>query len=475
MLFPTITFAVFFSLVFVAGWLLMPHFRLWKWFMIAVGLLFYAWWDVEFVLLLVVMALGNQLFAKLGRGAGMAGARRFFLIASLVFDLGLLGWFKYLDFFVTSLDNALDVIGLGTSLPLAQIVLPVGISFLTFRMISYQVDVFRGTVAPVATIDFFVYATFFPYLMAGPIARVGEFVPQLQAPRDPRCIDAGRAFFLIYAGLLKKMLIADYLARHLVNGVFATPGQYTSLETLVGIVGYSVQIYCDFSAYSDMAIGLALLLGFELPDNFNAPYTARTLQDFWHRWHITLSYWLRDYLYFPLGGSRKGSRRTTFNIMVTMLLAGLWHGAGWTFVVWGGLHGAGQAVGRSRRRRRERLGLPEVPGGAGVAARQRLFVFAYVTFAWIFFRADSLAGAGRVIAQLFRGWGSIGPGVTGTILVVIALGIGVQFVPQRAWGRVQAGYARLGPVLQGVCIAVALFMVNVLGPAGPAEFLYYRF
>jgi D-alanyl-lipoteichoic acid acyltransferase DltB (MBOAT superfamily) len=203
MLFPTITFTIFFLLVFVASWMLMPHFRLWKWFMIVAGIVFYGWWDWRFVALLVVMAAGNQLLAVLIKGGRTAAARKGLLVAALIFDLGLLGWFKYYDFFATSLDNALDLVGLGAPLPLLNIALPIGVSFLTFRMISYQVDVYRKTIEPAPALDFFVYA----------------------------------AFFLIYAGLLKKMLIADYLATHLVDGVFTTPGQYTSLETLVGIVG----------------------------------------------------------------------------------------------------------------------------------------------------------------------------------------------------------------------------------------------
>ena len=186
---------------------------------------------------------------------------------------------------------------------------------------------------------------FFPYLLAGPIARARHFLPQLRAPRNPHAVDAGRAFFLILAGLAKKVLIADFLATHLVNGLFASPQHYSSWETLVGMCAYSVQIYCDFSGYSDIAIGVSLLLGFELPDNFDAPYTARSVREFWRRWHMTLSGWLRDYLYIPLGGNRKGRGRTYVDIMITMLLGGLWHGAGWTFVVWGGLHGAAQVLG----------------------------------------------------------------------------------------------------------------------------------
>ena len=256
----------------------------------------------------------------------------------------MLGWFKYYGFFVTSVVNFLGAFHLNADLPLLRIVLPIGISFLTFRVLSYVIDVYRGTMRTASMIDFAVYVAFFPYTLAGPIARASEFLPQLKTPRDPRRVDTSRAFFLIFAGLAKKMLLADYLATHIVNGVFTTPGQYTSLETLVGIIGYSVQIYCDFSAYADIAIGISLLLGFELPDNFDAPYTAVSVQDFWRRWHMTLSRWLRDYLYIPLGGNRKGKVRTYVNLMLTMLLGGLWHGAGWTFIFWGALYGGALVV-----------------------------------------------------------------------------------------------------------------------------------
>ncbi len=474
MLFPTITFALFFVAVFVANWLLMPRRTLWKWSMIAAGAVFYGWWDPRAVALLAVVALANGLLAMLVDRAGPGTARKAALASALAFDLGLLGWFKYYGFFVTSAANTLHALGLQVAPPLLEIALPVGISFLTFRVISYVVDVYRGTLAPAPLLDVAVYVAFFPYLLAGPIARAADMLPQVREPRDPRRIDTGRAFYLIFAGLAKKMLIADYLAAHLVNGVFTTPGQYTSLETLVAIYGYAVQIYCDFSAYSDMAIGLALLLGFELPDNFHAPYAARNLQDFWRRWHMTLSSWLRDYLYIPLGGNRRGPRRTYVNIMATMLLAGLWHGAALTFVFWGGLHGAGQCAGRARRARHAALGL-DPPAGLLVGARQRFLTFQFVCFAWIFFRADSFAGAWRVIARLFQSWGSVGQGITGPLLLVIVVGIAVQYVPERATGALQVAFSRLSPALQGVGLALGLFALDVLGPQGPATFLYFRF
>jgi D-alanyl-lipoteichoic acid acyltransferase DltB (MBOAT superfamily) len=268
--------------------------------------------------------------------------------------------------------------------------------------------------------------------------------------------------------------------------VFTTPGQYTSLETLLGIIGYAVQIYCDFSAYADIAIGISLLLGFELPDNFNAPYTAISVQDFWRRWHMTLSRWLRDYLYIPLGGNRKGQTRTYVNIMVTMVLGGLWHGAGWPFIFWGFLHGGAQVVEhrrvdvRKRRAAGRAAGAP--PGSSDIDTRPwgggvwpRLGVFAFVTFAWVFFRSATFGAALSVLAQLFRGWGSIGAAVTPALLFVIVVGIGVQYVPRSLYQRVEAGFSVLNPLAQGALLAVGFLVLDVLGPSGPATFLYFRF
>ena len=400
---------------------------------------------------------------------------------------------------------------MNADLPLLRIILPLGISFLTFRVLSYVIDVYRGTLRPASLLDFSVYVAFFPYLAAGPIARASEFLPQLRGPRDPRNVDTARAFFLIFGGLIKKMLIADYLATHIVNGVFTTPGQYSSLEVLLGIIGYAVQIYCDFSAYADIAIGISLLLGFELPDNFDAPYTARSVQEFWRRWHMTLSRWLRDYLYIPLGGNRKGKSRTYVNLMITMVLGGLWHGAGWTFIFWGFLYGVALVVEHSRVDRRKQRALlvqrqrlelaaafdglteeaPAATGGPVVPAtapaleydRQpwpgvwlpRIGVFAFVTFAWIFFRSDSFAAALSVIARLFQSWGTVGAAVTPGVFLAIVVGIGVQYVPRTWWQRGEAGLSAVNPVLQGVVLAVGFMLLDILGPTGPAAFLYFKF
>ena len=509
MLFPTITFALFFLLVFVGNWLLMPRQGVWKPFMLLASLVFYGWWDWRFVLLLAFSAVANQFFALWIAGMPQRGSgRKWALAVAVAANLGVLGVFKYYGFFVTSVADFLSALNLNADLPLLRILLPIGISFLTFRVLSYVIDVYRGTLRPASLLDFSVYVAFFPYLAAGPIARASEFLPQLRGPRDPRNVDTARAFFLIFGGLAKKMLIADYLATHIVNGAFTTPGQYSSLEVLIGIIGYSVQIYCDFSAYADIAIGISLLLGFELPDNFNAPYTAASVQDFWRRWHMTLSRWLRDYLYIPLGGSRRGSTRTYVNLMLTMVLGGLWHGAGWTFVFWGFLHGAALVIEHARvdrskdralvvqRQSRELAAALEVldeaapptdgPGAAGSpleydhrpwhgAVWPRIGVFAFVTFAWIFFRSDTFAAAVSVIARLFQSWGTVGAAVTPGVVLAIVVGIGVQYVPRSVWQRGEAGLSTLNPALQGVLLAVGFMLLDVLGPTGPAAFLYFKF
>jgi D-alanyl-lipoteichoic acid acyltransferase DltB (MBOAT superfamily) len=496
--FPTIQFAAFFVVVLLLSWLLMPHPRLWKPFIIAASYFFYGYADTRFTLLLATVTIVNQ-------SAALAINRwrdKRILIAAIAADLGLLGWFKYYGFFSLQVDHALKNVGFGMPVPLLQVALPVGISFYTFQAISYVIDVHRETIKPCKSIDFAVYQSFFPHLIAGPIVRASEFVPQLATPRDPRKVQATRAFFLIGGGLIKKVVIADLLATRLVDPVFNSPGQHSGLEVLVAIYGYAVQIYCDFSAYTEMAIGLALLLGFTFPDNFNRPYTATSLQDFWHRWHMTLSRWLRDYLYIGLGGNRKGTRKTYRNLMLTMLLGGLWHGAAWTFVIWGGIHGVGLAVERWWGDRRKAITLRDAPRGGGptgsgasgggtavitrqsqlVAAPARmpvflrgLITFHIVTFAWVFFRASSFGGAMTIFGRLFSGGGP-SPLVTTSVLVAIAVGLGVQFVPVGFWPAVQVRFATLSLAWQAVLLGALIVVCNaIVGEQGVAPFIYFRF
>jgi alginate O-acetyltransferase complex protein AlgI len=474
MLFPTIDFAIFFGLVFVGHWLLNPFPTRWKLFMVAASYAFYAWWDWRFVFLLAASTVVAQAGAiAIGRAEALRD-RRWWLIAAVGGDLALLGWFKYYGFFAVNVDNTFHALGLGVPLPLLQIVLPVGISFFTFMALSYVIDVYRRDLAPVGWLDFAVYLSFFPHLVAGPIVRGGELLPQLQTRRDPRHVDLSRAAFLIFGGLFKKVVLSSFLATAIVDPVFSDPSRHSSLEILFAVYGYAVQIFADFSGYTDIAIGVALLLGVSFPDNFNAPYAARNLQDFWRRWHMTFSRWLRDYLYIPLGGSRGSRLRTYRNIMITMLLGGLWHGAAWTFVAWGALHGAGQVAGHMRRGRRVELGLPPLPDSVRDRVRQRLITFHLVCLGWVFFRADSVSTALHLLGRLGGGFGTA-PLVTPLVLLAIAVGIGIQYIPSDAHERLQVWFSGMRPVAQGAALGFVLFLITTLGPQGVAPFIYFRF
>src|SRR6187200_2646910 len=360
--------------------------------------------------------------------------------------IGPLLFFKYYGFFAVNVTNAATTLHATLAPPLIQVALPVGVSFYTFMAISYVVDVYRREFPVASWVDTTLYLSFFPHLVAGPIVRPGELIPQLDIQRDPRHLDIVGAGWLILGGLFKKVVIANYLAAAIVDPVFSEPARHGSLEILVAIGAYAVQIYCDFSGYTDIAIGVAKMLGFQFPQNFDRPYSARSIQDFWRRWHMTLSRWLRDYLYIPLGGSH-GSRIATYrNLMLTMLLGGLWHGAAWTFVAWGGMQGLGLVLNRFLQDRRRARGLPEPRLTAFGRAWRRLATFNFICLAWVFFRADSFGAARDVLKQLFVAWGRPSPLVTTGVVLAIAIGIGMQYVPRRIPELVMARFSRLSPV-----------------------------
>ncbi|CAO5181350.1 alginate O-acetyltransferase complex protein AlgI [Frankia sp. AiPs1] len=477
MIFPTIEFAAFFAFVLTLSWLLMPWPHAWKPMILAASYVFYGYADARFVLLLVASTLLNQAAA---RGLQRRQDKRI-LVAAIACDLGLLGWFKYYGFFALSVDQALRDVGLPAPLPLLQVALPIGISFFTFQAISYVVEVHRGTIVPAPLLDFAVYEAFFPHLVAGPIVRASEFLPQLTAPRDPRRVPLYRASLLILGGLAKKVVLADVLATRLVDPVFAAPGQHSGTEVLAAVYGYAVQIYCDFSAYSDIAIGLALLLGFRFPNNFDRPYAARSLQEFWRRWHMTLSRWLRDHVYLPLGGSRAGRRRTYLNLMITMMLGGLWHGASWTFILWGTLHGGmlalerhlrGYRDRRAHRRRRARRPSRTLWSRDWAA---RLGAFHFVCATWVFFRAPDLATAGEVFARLATAPGPA-PLVTPTVLTAIIAGLATAAVPRRWWLALRSGFAQLTVAPQIVMLTATIMIIyHAVGEQTVSPFIYFRF
>ena len=471
MLFPTVQFAVFFAIVLTVSWALVRRPTAWKVFLLVASYVFYAVWDWRFVGLLAGCTVVNQIAAIAIHRAGAENRRRLILGGAIAANLGVLAWFKYYGFFVSSFTNLMGRAGLDASMPLFDILLPVGISFFTFQAMSYVIDVFRGKLEPAPHLDTAVFIAFFPQLVAGPIVRGSEMLPQLRSQPDSQRIEASRAFGLILAGLFKKVVIANTLATQLVDSVFATPGAHSSWEILFGIYGYAVQIYADFSAYTDIAIGVALLLGFRFPQNFNAPYAATSLQDFWRRWHMTLSRWLRDYLYIPLGGNRGGKILTYRNLMITMVLGGLWHGAAWTFVLWGALHGAGMAVERFVS---ERRGPRLTPVSTATRITQRIVTFHVVCLGWVLFRADSLGTAGEILTRLFTAGGPA-PAVTPTVLLLIAIGIGMQYIPKDLGARVEVAFARWRPVAAAGTLGVALLALDALGPTGVAPFIYFQF
>jgi len=473
MLFPTIDFAIFFVCVFAVAWVIRPWHLWWRVFLVAASWFFYGFWEPRFVLLLVGStalnwAVGYDLYRMRGQD-GLTRGGKWFLGLGVAANLGTLGWFKYYGFFSTELVNAFDRIGVDLPLPLLEVTLPVAISFFTFHAISYLVDIARGTAKPMSPLDFALYLSFFPHLVAGPIVRVTEFAPQIRRPMGERLVEAAPAFTLIMAGLFKKVVISSYLAGEIADPVFSAPGAHSAFEILIAVYAYAIQIFADFSGYTDIAIGCALLLGVQFPQNFDSPYRALSLQDFWRRWHMTLSRWLRDYLYIPLGGNRGSKAFVNRNLILTMVLGGLWHGAAWTFMAWGLIHGVGQAIERELRLR----------GGVNLGrfgpAVGWFVTFHVVCLGWIFFRAETFDGALELIGRLFTAWGDSSPLVTPGLLLVIGGALLFQFLPKDVVRRFEVVFSRLAPAVQAASLGVGLVLIDALGPEGVAPFIYFQF
>ena len=465
MVFPTIEFAIFFPIVLALSWALMKRQWAWKPFILAASYVFYSAANPLFCLLIGALTLSNQAAAKLIHRSDDDRYRKRVVVAAVVLNLGTLGVFKYYGFFATETNGLLDKVGLGLPLPLAAIALPVGISFIVFQAISYAVDVYRRQIEPASTIDFGLYLSFFPHLVAGPIVRAKEFIPQLARPRDPAKVAVGAGVFLIVIGLVKKVAIADFLAREIVDPVFGVPQAYSAPDVLLASYAYAVQIFCDFSGYTDIAIGLALLMGFVFPQNFDRPYRARTFREFWRRWHMTLSRFLRDFLYIPLGGNRGGKLKTARNLMLTMVLGGLWHGAAWGFVLWGFIHGAALVIENVFRERMRW----SPPGWLKWA-----IVFHIVVLAWIPFRAPDLDLAATFVSRL-ADWG---PTTLWSVPVVgvVALVIGLQLLPNKPLDAMRVSFERLHPAALGASMAVVIVLVTAtISSQGVPPFIYFQF
>lgn len=464
-------YGLFLLLTFTVYWFLRKRREKRYLFLLGASWFFYGSWRWPYLFLILGSTLldywaGGEL-AKTDPGdLGQRRRRKFLLLASLVGNLGTLAVFKYFNFFMANFEGLFRA--MGVEAPRLSLLLPPGISFYTFQTLSYTIDIYRGQLKPAKNLkEFALFVAFFPQLVAGPIVRARDFLWQLD--RRPS-LDRERllsGLYRIFVGLGKKILIADVLAVHLVDGVFQHGSQASGWYALFGVYGYALQIYGDFSGYSDIAIGSARILGFEIPENFNAPYIARSIQDFWHRWHISLSTWLRDYLYIPLGGNRRGALRTYVNLMLTMLLGGLWHGAGWNFVFWGGLHGFWLAVNRWWDRR----GFGRLGGRLGHLLAIVL-TFHMVCLAWVFFRARSFGDAMDVLGRIFSSGGL--PGFAPAVWVGLGLGFGTHFLPKALKARLQQAWVALPAPIVGLLISILLGLFAFSAVKG-VPFIYFQF
>ena len=473
MLFPTVEYALFFLVVLSIAWSLYRVPRVHKAFLLLASYAFYGFWNWTYLPLLIGISIVAGVVAKLIQGSTSLRARQAWLIAGVSMCLAALAYFKYASFLLANLFSLLGRFAPSQRIPITSPLLPLGISFFVFHAISLLADCYRGNIAePVQLGDAFLYVAFFPQLIAGPILRASRFLPQLAVRRNPDAIRVNRAFLLIICGLFKKVVISDMLATRLVEPVFTVPRSFGAGDTLLAIYGYAVQIYCDFSGYTDIAIGCALLLGFRFPRNFNAPYKATTPQEFWRRWHISLSTWMRDYVYFPLGGSRRGRMRTYINLMITMLLGGLWHGAGWTFVVWGGLHGLLLVAYRmwTRTPWHELIACQDSKTWRWIS---RILLFHAVCAGWVFFRASGFENAFEVFGRL-----AVPGAVTlasAPVCIVLFLGLAGQYMPSRWRNAFEIELGRWPAVARGAALAVAIAVIEILGPTAVAPFIYFQF
>ena len=413
--------------------------------------------------------------------------KKLWVALSVCINLGMLMYFKYTNFIYELAIGLWHTIGGIMEEPLLvqlvyqplDIFLPVGISFFTFQSLSYTIDIYRGKVQPVKNwTDYLFFVSFFPGLVAGPIVRARDFIPQIYKKPVLPYNHLGEALYLIICGLFKKCIISDYISVNFVDRIFDAPSLYTGVENLMGIYGYALQIYCDFSGYSDMAIGIALLLGFRLNINFDSPYQSATITEFWRRWHISLSSWLRDYLYISLGGNRKGKARTYLNLLITMLLGGLWHGAALRFILWGAIHGVALAVHKFLI---NNFGFKAT--GADMSPLKRvtstIFTFHIVCFSWIFFRADTMAKAGEILARIFT---QFQPGVflqfvSGyhIIFILMVTGYIVHFMPKKTDLFLQKTVTVMPLWAKAVLLSITIFIVIQMKGAEIVPFIYFQF
>ncbi len=438
-------------------------------FLIAFSIYFYYKSSGLYFLLLIGLALVDYTLARVMARSENKRVRLALLVTSLSVNFGLLGYFKYTNFLFSTFYGLID-----KPFDPFNIFLPVGISFFTFQSLSYTIDVYRRNIEPVKSLsEFAFFVTFFPQMVAGPIVRAVDFIPQIKKTPFVSKADFGRAIFLISSGLFKKAVISDYISLNFVDRIFDGPTLYTGFENLMGVYGYALQIYCDFSGYSDMAIGIALLMGYKLSLNFDSPYQSASITEFWRRWHISLSSWLRDYLYISLGGNRKGKIRTYVNLLITMLLGGLWHGAALRFIIWGALHGVMLAIEKFFK------SIVTIPKNKFTHIVGIILTFHFVCFTWIFFRAADMQTVNGVLTQIFT---SFHPEIISEYLVgyplvslLIVIGYGLHFVSHDTEQKAQNLVTRSPFVLKLVYLSLIIFLVIQIKSSEIQPFIYFQF
>lgn len=442
-------------------------------FILLASCLFYMAWHPSYIVLILGSTTLDYVAGLRIPASSRLRAKRLWLAASVLGNLGLLGTFKYFNFLSQAFQDTLGLVGLQVAAPYLDALLPVGISFYTFQSLSYTIDVYRERLEPTRSfVEFACFVTLFPQLVAGPICRATELLPQLRTrPRlDPDMVSHG--LFLIATGLVKKVAVADYLAVNLVDRVFDDPSRYTASEVVLALYAFTMQIYCDFSGYTDAARGSAKLLGLQLPENFDRPYQATNPAAFWRRWHMTLSSWLRDYLYFPLGGSRVSPARAYWNLWLTMFLIGVWHGAAWTFVLYGITQATAMVLHRYFHRRAGRR--RDQVDSLSTRAFKVFWCMQFVVFTRILFRATGLDNAWDVTVRLFSGTASVAQVSTGVWLVLVATFV-AHYLPRDLFRRVESTFVRMPAPLQGVTLAGVGAALGAVATQQVVPYIYFQF
>jgi len=476
LLFSSGLFIFLFTGFMIVYFIVSKHHRAKTTFVTLFSLYFYYKSSGIYFLLLILSAIVDYSLANAIFRAESKTKKRTILVLSLVLNLGLLAYFKYTNFFYSIICDVT-----AQSFTPLSIFLPVGVSFFTFQSLSYTIDIYRGTLKPVKSFfDYAFFVTFFPQLVAGPIVRAADFIPQIFKPLKVTDAMIGRGIFLIASGVIKKVVIADFISTNFVDRIFDQPTLYTGLENLFGVYGYALQIYCDFSGYSDMAIGIALLMGFHFNLNFDSPYQSKNITEFWRCWHISLSTWLKDYLYISLGGNRKGRIRTYINLFVTMLLGGLWHGAGFRFLLWGAMHGIALGI--------HKLYLEIFPAKTENGNPVRKFImttfsilvtFHFVCFCWIFFRAADMETAMQLIRQILF---HFNPQIFiefiygyREVLLMMLLGYSLHFVPKSVELKTESIVTNFPLLLKVTFMIFVIILVVQFKSSEIQPFIYFQF